>query len=175
MKYFDFLKRSLQILIFNEKETLFVADYHEATKYGLMNLILLGLIAVVLDILPRLGSLTAWDLIPAMIFIPLTLIIFVLVPLLGLSIQHSFACIYDGKATYLQYMRVMSNSVLFLLIPIRYLGLLSNGPNFFSLLFIAWFGVGNTIVLKRIYKLPYDYAIPIGFFPCIYFLFFKIL
>lgn len=164
MGYINTLGKALKVLIFDKDAMQSLADDNDATKHGFLTLFLVGLIGSLLMLLFQLmiGLVDPSSLGAILISLILNPVFVIILFVIGYSIYQFLAKIFGGKATGVQYFRVMSN-VMLVTVPskIPILGMLIN------LILAPYLLVLNIFVLKKIHQLSLAKAIIVALIPVV--------
>ena len=149
MSFGENIKKSLNVLVFNEKALTEISNNEKATGYGFLTLIIAG-VATAIASLNIIG----------IILNPIAVIIGLFI---GYSIYHFIAkLLLGGKATGAQYFRSLSNSFIvywFTFIPI--LGI------FLQMIAGLWLIAINVFILNKVHKLSILKSVLLGLLPII--------
>ena len=146
MSYTDVLKKTLKVLMLDGKAAMDLADSREATLYGFFTLPLVCLVTSLLAefFYPWWSGTT---LVGAAAYMLASISIFVIF----FSVFHFIAAyLLGGKASFLQYFRVLSNSLL--------LGVMWAIP-YAPVIILLWLSVVHIFILRKVHGLSLAKAV----------------
>jgi len=165
--YFNALKDSLKILVFNEESLQRIANKKKATLYGFITLIIAGILSSII-FLPGLFS----GLVYLSIFFIIQNIVGAVIGIfISFSIYHLISkFVFGGQATGVQYFRSLSN--IFILFWLTGIPLIGGFIGFFATI---WLIVMNIYILRKVHALATWKAVLLGLLPVILILFLGII